>query len=84
MNPESQPPVDEDSSDVPDSAKRLMDSGSAYGLVDGQLVCAPRFVDGSIDESNWGPVEFDHIDDGEAAYCRLIHQALQAMEHRGQ
>lgn len=76
--------ADEDAGDVPDAGKRLIEGSSAYGLVGGLLVCAPMLVDGSIDESNWGPVEFGHIADDDAANCRLIQQALEAMDRRDQ
>lgn len=67
---------------VPGLDSRLVDSGSAYGLANGLLVSAPLFTDGRADEDQWGPVEFGVIGDGEAAYCRLIKQALEAMPNR--
>ena len=81
---ELQTSVDEDTRYVPDADKRLIKGGSAYGLVGGLLVSAPQLVDGSIDESNWGPVEFGHIADVDAANCRLIQQSLEAMDRRDQ
>lgn len=53
----------------------IRDRGNAYRLNNGELETAPILTTGQVEE-NWGPVEFEMIDQFNKTYCNAVKAAL--------